>query len=69
MKLKDLKSILYSQIGEIQAVIIYNYILNKDVEIGCSIEYAVANYGDCIVKRISSTLNPITALDCLVITI
>lgn len=69
MKLKDLKSVLYSQRGDIQSVIIYNYNLNKDVEIGCSIEYAIANYGDCIVKRIGSTLNPITALDCLVITI
>lgn len=69
MKLKDLNLILHSASGLMQWAIVYDYEKNEDVEYGCSVEYAIANYGECEVKRISSYYNYTNQLDYLVITI
>ena len=53
MKLRELKSILYSQTGNIQWAIVYDLETNTDIA-RCSIEGAVANYGGYEVKRITS---------------
>jgi hypothetical protein len=59
MKIKDLKTIIYSNTGDIQFVIIYDLATNTDIINGCSIEYAVCHYGDKEVKRVSSDENMI----------
>lgn len=59
MKIKELKSIIYSKIGDIQFVIIYDLATNTDIENGCSMEYAVCHYGDKEVKRVSADENMI----------
>ena len=69
MKLKDLKLCLYSPTGEIQRAIVYDYNQNKDLEQGCSVEYAISHYGEYEVKRISSCYEYISGQDYLVITI
>jgi hypothetical protein len=69
MKLNDIKLLLHSTTGAIQRAIVYDYENNQDVEHGCSVEYAVANYGECEVKRISSYYNCVDGNDYLVITI
>lgn len=67
MKLKELKSILRSNIGQIQMAIVYDRKKNKDVGKG-SIEYVMKEYGEMEVKRISSCID-FDGWDCLVITI
>lgn len=67
MKLKDLSSILYSKTGNIQFAIVYDYENNRELEHGCSIDYAVANYGDYKVKRITSCFDFSEQMDYLVI--
>ena len=57
MKLKDLKDILTSERCSIQDTIVYDYNNNADLETGCSVEYAVANYGEYEVKRIGAFNN------------
>ena len=57
MKLKELKSILFSNRGDIQWAIVYDYTNNVDLTEECAIEYAIANYGDRIVHRISASDN------------
>lgn len=69
MKLKDLTLCLYSQSGAIQWAIVYDYNLNEDLEYGCSVEYAIANYGEHEVRRVSSYYNPTNGKDYLIITI
>ena len=71
MKLKDLKSILYSDTGAIQWAIVYDHNKNEDLEKHCSIEFAVAHYGEYEVKRISACLDDSEGFTqrCLVITI
>lgn len=59
MKIKDLKTIIYSKTGDFQFVIIYDLATNTDIENGCSIEYAVCHYGDKEVKRVSADENMI----------
>lgn len=54
MKIKDLKSIIYSKTGDIQFVIIYDYETHTEIANGCSMEYAVCHYGDKKVKRITA---------------
>ena len=54
MKLKELKSILYGPHTHLQLAIIYDSNSGKNLRYGCSIEYAIKDYGDCVVKRISS---------------
>lgn len=57
MKLKDLKSVLYSTRGYIQFAIVYDRVNNTDLENGCSIEYAVKKYGDRTVYHIEAFEN------------
>lgn len=54
MKLKDLKSILQSRIGDMQWAIVWDATICEDLEVGCSIDYAIANYGDREVYRIKA---------------
>lgn len=69
MKLKDLKPILHSTTGVIQRAIIYDLEKDEDIKYGCSIEYAIVNYGECEVKRIHSYYDYTNGFDYLVITI
>lgn len=57
MKLNTLKPILFSSRGNIQFAIVYDSNKHADVENGCSIEYAVKNYGECEVKHIEAFEN------------
>lgn len=68
MKLKELKSILHSNTGQIQMAIVYDIENNKDLASG-SIEYAMKEYGEMEVKRISSCVEFKNGQDYLVITV
>jgi len=57
MKLKELKGILFSNRGNIQWVIVYDWTNNVDLTPECSVEYAIANYGERNVHRISTSNN------------
>lgn len=57
VKLKELKGILFSNRGNIQWAIVYDWTNNADLTPECAIEYAIANYGDRIVHRISASDN------------
>lgn len=57
MKLKDLKSVLYSSRGSVQFAILYDSKTNADIENGCSIDFAVENHGDKDVIRIEAFEN------------
>lgn len=63
MKLKELKGIMYSPNGWIQCAIVYDLVANKILENGCSIEYAIENYGEKEIKNIQADE------DCLVLKI
>ena len=67
MKLKELESILISPRGSISRAIVYDLETDTELEYGCSVEYAVANYGEREVKRISSAY--VNFYPCVVITI
>lgn len=54
MKLKELKPVLHSIIGQVQWCIVYDWENNRNLENGCSIEYAMEHYGGSIVRRIYS---------------
>ena len=55
IKLKKLKSILYSvHGGGMQFAIVYDYNKRTDLANGCSVEYAIKQFGDYTVKRISA---------------
>lgn len=54
MKLKDLGNVLRSTHGAIQFAIIWDEKECKDLENGCSVEYAVKEYGERTVKRINA---------------
>ena len=54
MKLKDLENVLRSTRGVIQFAIIWDEKECKNLEDGCSVEYAVKEYGERTVKRISA---------------
>lgn len=69
MKLKDLKPILYSTTGGIQWAVVYDLEKNEDIERCCSVEFAIAHYGECEVKRINSYYNCENGNDYIVITI
>ena len=55
MKLKDLKEVLYSQTGNIQFAIVWDYNTMQDLENGCSVDYAVKEYGEKELKQITAT--------------
>ena len=57
MKLKDLQPVLYSRRGGIQSTIVYDAEKNLDVENGCSVEYAVREYGERTVRHIEAFEN------------
>lgn len=57
LKLKDLGPILYSRRGNIQHAIIWDETERRDLENGCSVEYAVKEYGARPVKRIEAFEN------------
>ena len=57
MKLKDLKSVLYSSGGSIQFAIVYDSKTNTDIENSCSIDFAVEKHGDKDVVRIEALEN------------
>lgn len=54
MRLSDLKDVLNSQHGDMQFAIVYDVDNREDIENGCSVEYAIKNYGDCELVRISA---------------
>ena len=54
MKLRELKSILCGPHTHLQLAIIYDSNSGKDLRYGCSMEYAIKDYGACVVKKISS---------------
>ena len=54
MRLKDLAPVLRSFRGYIQMAIIYDVEDDIDIETGCSVEYAIANYGERIVEHITA---------------
>lgn len=56
MKLKELKSIIYSRHGDIQSCIIYDKNADIDLEYGCSVEYAYEHYGDREIDRVHTVL-------------
>ena len=55
--LNSLAPILKSRRGDIQFAIVYDSANNTDLENGCSIEYAVKNYGEREIKRIEALGN------------
>ncbi len=57
MKVNDLKDVLFSSIGDIQSVIIYSKTEHKEIEYGCSAEYAINNYSDKELLRIQAANN------------
>ena len=57
MKLKEMKSVLFSRRGSVQFAIIYDLEKNEDIENGCSIEYAIKHYGEKEVKHIEAFEN------------
>lgn len=58
MRLSDLKDILVSPFASIQKVILFNLSRERgeepELENGCSVEYAVENYGNLELKRIEA---------------
>lgn len=62
MKVNGLKSVLFSSIDNIQSVIIYSRTECKEIENGCSAEYAIKNYGEKDLLRIQATNNSIVLI-------
>jgi hypothetical protein len=54
MKLKELKSILYSNVGDVIFASVYDYEKNVEIDRGASIEYIIENHGEKEVKRITA---------------
>ena len=69
MKIKDLKGIMRSEYGSMQWVIVYDLEQNKDIECGCSAEYAIANYGEFEVKKLNSFYDSKNQMDYIVLTV
>lgn len=46
MKLNELKGVLTSSMDKIQSAIIFSITERKDIVSGCSVEYAIKNYGE-----------------------
>ena len=57
MKLKELKSVLYSHMGNIQWAIVWDTKTAQDIANGCSVDYAVAHYGECELVQIQAYEN------------
>jgi hypothetical protein len=69
MKLKALKSISGSTRDHLQLAIIHDTNTGQDLRYGCSIEYAVKDYGEHEVQKISSWFAEDERRDYLVIEI
>ena len=54
MKVKDLKEVLWSPIGDMQSAVVYDLDRHEVVADGCSIEYAVAEFGEWHLCRLGS---------------
>lgn len=54
MLVKELKGIAYSTHGDICSCIVYDPKIGKDLDKGCSIEYAINTYGECELTRIEA---------------
>lgn len=54
MKVKDLKEVLWSPIGDLQTAVVYDVDEHKVLISGCSIECAVRCYGECELVRVSA---------------
>lgn len=54
LKLRELAPVLRSSTGLIQMAIVYDIDTGTDIESGCSIDYAVKNYGDWYLDRITA---------------
>lgn len=52
VKLKELKGILFSNRGNIQWAIVYDWTNNVDLTPECSVEYAISKFGDRTVHQI-----------------
>lgn len=59
MKLENLKPVLYSTHGNMTFAIVYDEAQNKDLENGCTVDYAIEKYGVREVKRIEAFENQI----------
>lgn len=57
LTLNDLRGILYSNRGNVQFAIIWDSKTGRDIENGCTIEYAIKNYGKRVVTRIEASEN------------
>lgn len=57
MKLKELRTVLYSNRAGVQFAIVYDSKTNTDIESGCSIDYAVKKHGDKEVIHIEAFEN------------
>ena len=57
LKLKDLSRILRSGCGNIQYAVIWHEAECRELENGCSVEYAIKEYGERPVKRIGALDN------------
>lgn len=53
MKIKDLKSVAYSNHGLLQMAIVYDYNSQTDIFNG-TIEGAIKNYGECELTRLQA---------------
>ena len=59
MKLKELKEVLYSSIGDLQTAVVWDVDTHKVIIGGCSIEHALGRFGDWQVVRIGAVDNNI----------
>lgn len=57
MKLKDLKGIIRSSRDGVEMVTIYSEKTFDDINSSCSIEYAIEEYGNYEVKRVTHESN------------
>ena len=62
MKVADLKDVLKSERGSIQLAVVYDCSKSRDVENGCSVDYAVEAYGDRDLFRIEAEGDKIVLL-------
>lgn len=67
MKLKDLKPILRSVTGNLQWAIVWDQTKKRTLDSGCSIEYAVNEYGEYRIDRITSSYDQKSGMDSLVL--
>lgn len=67
MKLKDLKPILRSVTGNLQWAIVWDQTKQRTLDSGCSIEYAVNEYVEYRIDRITSSYDQKSGMDSLVL--